>query len=97
MADLNRHVILNHVDTPLKYLIWTKGEIGLFITPALLGLFFSQFVVGLGISFLNYRLFKLYREKFGKDQFPAVCYWFLPPVPRRFPALPPSYIRGFIG
>ena len=97
MSSLTRHVILNHVDTPLKVLLWTKGEIGLFLLPLFGGLFFNQFILGMVISFVNYRLFKIYRDKFGKDQFQAVCYWFLPHTPKRLAAFPPSYIREYIG
>jgi type IV conjugative transfer system protein TraL len=97
MSTLTRHVILNYVDTPLKFLLWTKGEIGLFLFPAFAGLFFNQFILGLVVSFLNYRLFKIYQQKFGRDQFQAVCYWFLPHVPKKIPAFPPSYIREYIG
>ncbi len=94
---MTRHVILNHVDSPLKILIWTKGEIGTFLLPALLGLMFRQTVMGLVISFVNYRLFKLYHQRFGNDQFQTVCYWFLPHLAKRLPAIPPSYIREYIG
>lgn len=97
MSTFTRHVILNHVDTPLKVLLWTKGEIALFLMPLFGGLFFNQFILGLAVSFLNYRLFKIYREKFGKDQFQAVCYWFLPHTPKKLPAFPPSYIRAYLG
>lgn len=96
-ATLTRHVILNHVDTPLKFLLWTKGEIGLFLAPAFGGLFLDQFILGLCVSFLNYRLSKIYQRKFGRDQFQAVCYWFLPHTPGKLPAIPPSFVRGYIG
>jgi type IV conjugative transfer system protein TraL len=95
MADMTRHVILNTVDTPLKYLIWTKGELGLFILPIAGGLFCGQFVAGLVLSFIHYRLFKIYRERFGRDQLQAVCYWFLPPTPSKYPAIPVSWIREY--
>jgi len=65
--------------------------------PLFGGLFFNQFILGMVISFVNYRLFKIYRDKFGKDQFQAVCYWFLPHTPKRLAAFPPSYIREYIG
>lgn len=97
MSTLSRHVILNTVDAPLKILIWTKGEIGMFLLPAILGLMFRQTVVGLMVSVLNYRLYKVYQARFGKDQFLAVCYWFLPLARKKFPAAPPSYVREYIG
>jgi hypothetical protein len=97
MSALTRHVILNCVDAPLKYLIWTKAEIGMFLAPALMGLMLKQSILGLIVSFLNYRLFKLYQERFGKDQFQAVWYWFLPHRKKQLPAIPPSYGRHYIG
>ena len=97
MSDLNRHVILNSVDAPLKILIWTKGEIAMFLVPAILGLMFRHTFLGLCISFINYRLWKIYQTRFGKGQFRAVCYWFLPHMGKRLPAIPPSYIREYVG
>lgn len=96
MSDLTRHVILNHVDSPLKILVWTTGELALFLMPLFLGLFFNHLILGVMVSITNYRLFKIYREKFGKDQFQAVCYWFLPHQVKRYPTIPPSYIRHYI-
>lgn len=92
-----RHVILNCVDAPLKILIWTKGEVLLLVLPALVGLMLRHSILGLLLSVLNYRLFKLYQERFGKDQFQAVCYWFFPHNQKQLPAIPPSYIREYIG
>lgn len=58
MSDFTRHVILNHVDSPLKILIWTRGELAMFLCPALLGMLSSKLILGFVISFLNYKLFK---------------------------------------
>jgi type IV conjugative transfer system protein TraL len=89
---LTRHVILNKIDAPLKILIWTKGEIGAFIMPALMGLMVKHAVIGVVLSFVNYRLYKAYQGRFGEGQFSAVCYWFLPSVGDRLPAIPPFLI-----
>jgi type IV conjugative transfer system protein TraL len=94
---MTRHVILNKIDAPLKMLIWTKGEIGAFIMPALMGLMFKHAVIGMVLSFVNYRLYKIYQRKFGDGQFSAVCYWFLPHASKKLPAIPPSFIREYIG
>lgn len=44
--SMTRHVILNSINAPLKILIWTKGELGAFILPALLGVMFRQMFAG---------------------------------------------------
>jgi hypothetical protein len=46
---------------------------------------------------LNHRVYKIYRRRFGKDQLQAVCYWFLPHPFKRYPVIPPSYIREYTG
>lgn len=97
MSDLTRHVILNHVDSPLKWLVWTTGEVCLFVAPLFLGLFFNQLIAGCIISFVNFRLSKVYKQRFGKEQLQAVSYWFLPHAFKRYPAIPPSYIREYTG
>lgn len=97
MSSFTQHVILNHVDSPLKILIWTKGELLLFILPALTGLLLGQIILGFLVSAFNYKLFGIYKRHFGKGQLQAVCYWFLPHMPKQFPGFPPSYIREYQG
>ena len=92
----NRHVILNHVDSPLKYIFWTKGEICLFLIPGFIGLFFDQLTLGLVISGLNVFLNREYKKRFGKGQLQAVKYWFFPSE-KAFKKLPPSHIREYLG
>lgn len=93
--SVNRHVILNHLDSPLKILMWTTGEIALYITPLFIGLCCDQLTVGLGVSFLNVWLNKQYKKRFGKGQFQAVMYWFFPT--NNLKKLPPSHIREYLG
>lgn len=93
---MNRHVILNHIDTPLKILFWTKGEIVLFMGPFLGGLLMDSLVVGMGVSFLNAWLVSQYKKRFGRGQCQAVMYWYLPHPPR-LRGLPHSYRRHYRG
>lgn len=97
MNNFNNHVILNYVDSPLKILIWTRGEIVMFILPALIGLLGGKILMGSIVSFANYKLFKAYKRTFGQGQFQAVSYWFLPLMTKQLPAFPASYIREFRG
>lgn len=90
-----KHVILNHVDTPLKILFWTVPEILMLIVPSFVGLILNQLSLGLGFSMLSFWLNKKYQATFGASQFQAVSYWFLPP--NSFKAIPPSYARFYLG
>ncbi|WP_010303946.1 type IV conjugative transfer system protein TraL [Candidatus Odyssella thessalonicensis] len=92
----NRHLILNHVDSPLKYLLWTKGEVALYIGPLMGGLVCDQLTVGIAICAANYWLNRQYKRRFGKGQFQAVAYWFLPSH-GQLKKLPPSHIREYLG
>ncbi len=94
--SINRHVILNYVDTPLKILLWTVPELLMLIAPMLIGLIIDQLTLGLIVTIFYYWANKKYQRSFGKGQFQAVKYWYFPPD-RRFKTLPPSYIREYMG
>lgn len=93
---MNRHVMLNHVDTPLKLLLWTVPEILMMIVPFFLGLMLEQLLMGLLVSIAYFYIYKKYQRKFGKGQFQVVNYWYFP-TGKRFKTLPPSYLREYLG
>jgi len=90
------HIILNHVDTPLRILFWTKGELLLFLAPSVAGLLFEQLVMGLCVSSLNMYVCRQYKKRFGKGQLSAVLYWYFPKTSRN-KGFPPSYVRDYLG
>lgn len=71
MASVNRY-ILNYVDSPIKILFWTKGELTLFLGPFFVGVFSDEFVCGLIVSCLNALVVRQYKKRFGKGQLQAV-------------------------
>ena len=91
-----RHVILNHVDTPLKILFWTAGELLMWFIPCFLGLMLNQLILGLIISVIGGLVNKKYQQHFGRGQFQSVKYWFLPQNLGR-KSLPRSYARAYLG
>ena len=95
--SLQQHVILNHVDTPVRFLFWTKEEALLILAPFMLGSTLDFVLLGLSASAINFYLIRLYKRYFGKGQLQAVRYWFFPQSPNRLSSFPPSYIREFIG
>ena len=91
-----RHVILNHVDSPLKILFWTQGEILLFLVPFFLGMILDQFCLGVGVSLGNAWGVSRYKRMFGQGHLQAVLYWYLPPI-RCLRILPLSSVRTYVG
>lgn len=94
--SMARHVILNTVDTPLRILFWTVPELVMLIVPFLVGLMLDQVTLGILSSVFYFWIHKKYQRHFGKGQFQAVKYWFLPNT-SRFKSLPPSFIREYLG
>lgn len=88
--------ILNYVDTPLRILFWTKGEILLFILPFFIGMMLDAFFFGVGVGLLNSWIVSKYKKRFGKGQLKAVQYWYLPVI-KNLKCLPISYIREYLG
>lgn len=91
----SRHVILNHVDSPVKILFWTKGELVFILGPFFLGVMTDAFALGCVFCILSYMTIGAYKKRFGKGQLQAVMYWFFPPT-KHLQSLPPSYIREFL-
>jgi type IV conjugative transfer system protein TraL len=92
----NRHLILNHVDSPLKILFWTKGELSLLATPFSLGVMLDEFVVGIFMAFLSGWVSSQYKKKFGRGKIQTVIYWYLPSY-KKLHGIPPSFIREYLG
>lgn len=94
--SMKRHVILNHVDTPLKILFWTVPELLMLIVPCFVGLILDQLTLGLFVSAFYYWGSKKYQRTIGKGQLQALLYWYFP-ANSRHKTLPPSYVREYLG
>jgi type IV conjugative transfer system protein TraL len=90
-----RHVILSHLDSPVKVLFWTKGELMLILGPFFVGVCLDLFALGIVFSGINYWAINQYKKRFGKGQLQAVMYWYLPST-KKLKGLPVSYIREFL-
>jgi type IV conjugative transfer system protein TraL len=95
MSAANRHIILSHLDSPVKFLFWTKGEILMVLGPFFISVVLDTFLLGLGACFMNAMIIKTYKKRFGKGQLQAVMYWYFPPTPK-LKGLPVSNIREFL-
>ena len=67
-----------HTDTPVKIIVWTKGELLLILGPFFLGIFLDAFVLGVMVGALNSWSISSFKKHFGKGLLQAVRYWYLP-------------------
>lgn len=91
-----RHLILNFLDSPLKILLWTKGEWLLIFVPFLLGVVLNIFFLGVLCSLISIFVIRFFKKHFGKGQLQAVMYWYLPSS-SKMQNLPLSYIKEYLG
>ena len=96
MSNAVRHVILNYLDSAVKILFWTKGELLLILGPFFFGIFFDAFALGIVTSAINFYGIRTYQKRFGKGLLEAAMYWYLPPF-NKLKCFPPSYIREYTG
>ena len=92
----DRHIILNFLDSPIRILFWTKGELVLTLMPFLLGIILDAFTLGIICSLISVFTIRFFKRKFGEGQLQAVMYWYLPPS-SKFKSLPVSYIKEYLG
>lgn len=97
MSSINRHVILNHIDSPIKILFWNRGELLMLMGPFFLGLLSDFFIEGVFLSLFNWWVVSKYKSLFGKGQLQSVMYWHFPHAKKRLKKIPPSYIREYVG
>ena len=94
MSPLNNHVILSHIDSPVRILFWPASQFFACTIPLAIGMTIDHLIIGLVMSLLVIIFFKVFNKTFGKVRFRAITYWYLP-TPSRMVKLgvPPSHIR----
>jgi type IV conjugative transfer system protein TraL len=95
VSTTNSNYLFGHLDSPTKFLFWTKGESLLILGPFFLGIFLDAFVLGVGCGAINLWGMKKYQKHFGKGLLKAVLYWYLPFL-KNLKAFYDSSIREYI-
>ena len=96
MSAAHRHVILSHLNSPLKILFWTKGEILMVLGPFFVSVVLDTFLLGLAACLINITLIKTYKKRFGEGLLVGVMYWYFPPT-AKLKGLPRSCVREYLG
>ena len=89
-----RTVLLNYLDEPVKFLLWTFPEIISFVIPLFTCLFLGSLIMGCLIGLLLFFLYRFIRQKVGHGGVKAFLYWYLP-TPTSSICMP-SYQREWI-
>jgi hypothetical protein len=96
MSDATKHAILHYLDEPVRFLYWTKGEMGFYFGVPFMGMLLDQEWLGLALTVIGGLVHRTFKKRFGTLNIPVLRYWYLPPD-TRFPLLPASYIKRFVG
>lgn len=94
---MDKYYIPQHLDAPLKIIIWTIDEFLLFIVPFVILLWaFNAPILGLLTGILLVMALKKIKGEEGHYFLLHLCYWHLPPI-IKYKATPPSYVREILG
>lgn len=94
---MDKNHVPQHLDEPMRIILWTIDELIVFIAPFFILLWvFNQTILGVALGiFLVLGLRKIKGEQ-GHYFLFSIMYWHLP-VAVRFKATPPSFYREFLG
>ena len=97
MNDYDQHLILHHLDDPLRILHWTFDEAASIILPAFFSLGIERPALGVLLAGLCYYGLKNIKKRCGLSTLKHALYWYLPKNNRKLPHTPPSFIREYVG
>ena len=94
--DYDTHVILHHLDDPLRVLKWTLDEAAALIVPPFLSLLIEQLIAGFVLSIISFFVLRKLKKKCQGGALRHALYWYFPHRRSVFKKTPPSYIREYI-
>ncbi len=96
MSDYDQHIILHHLDDPLRILKWTIDEALIILGPTFFGLATEHPILGLLAAGSGFWGLTRVKKKFGLSTLRHALYWYLPKNNKKLPHTPPSYIREYL-
>jgi type IV conjugative transfer system protein TraL len=94
--ELKEHLILHHLDDPLRILYWTVDEAAVLVSPMFGGLALERPFWGLLLGTLGFWGLRKAKRRWNLCTLRHAQYWFLPNHQKRHRHLPPSYIREYV-
>lgn len=95
--DYDTHLLLQHLDDPLRIFYWTIDEVCALTAPVFVGIACDYPLIGFGAAAISFQGLRYVKQKFGVESLKHSYYWYFPPLKKRLPHVPGSYIREYIG
>ena len=97
MSEINSHVILSHIDSPARILIWPASQVLVCSVPFAFGMITEHVAAGIVMSLITAFVWRIFHKRFGKGRIRAMLYWNLPTSNNLVKqGIPPSYVRFWI-
>lgn len=95
--DYDQHLILHHLDDPLRLLKWTLDEAVMILAPTFFGIAIDHPFLGLFCAGSSYWALTHVKKRFGLSTLKHALYWYFPKNSKKLSHIPPSYIREYLG
>ena len=96
MSTGTNHAILHYLDEPVRFLYWTKGELGFYFGVPFMGMLLEEELLGFLVTVCGSLLHRYFKKCFGLLNLFVLRYWYFPPEGRHS-VFPPSYHLCYIG
>jgi type IV conjugative transfer system protein TraL len=96
MSESTNHAILHYLDEPVRFLYWTKTELGFYFGMPFMGMLLNQEILGVVLTVMGGLVHRTFKKRFGTLNLFVLRYWYFPPD-RRLLCLPPSFLRCYVG
>jgi type IV conjugative transfer system protein TraL len=97
MEPLNNHIILSHIDKPVRILFWPANQFFACTIPLATGMTLDHLAVGGIFSLLTVVGFRVFNRRFGRGKFRSVMYRYFPTPSRIIKmGVPPSHVRYWV-
>lgn len=90
------HVLLNHLDKPARFLLFTFDEFLCLGAPTFTGMVMQWFVTGFLMGLGFYFGLRFLKKQFPHGNLRKILYWYLPNGHKAFRIKVPSYVREWI-
>lgn len=90
------HTILNHLDKPVRLLVWPASQVLTVVIPTFVFLIFGRVLNACIVAITILLAMRWYKKRFGSNTLIGLSYWILPHNKKLYRVTPPSHIREYL-